>query len=155
WEERWQNHPGVRYLHPNQRVELLLAPNDEYYSAQEYLRQIQAPAAWDLIRHAHEVTVAVIDTGVDLTHPDLADRLVEGANLIEPGKPPMDGHGHGTNVAGIIGAIGNNGIGVSGLAWSVKLMPIKAIESDGLGDEDKLGEAIRHAVDAGADIVVM
>lgn len=155
WFARWQDHPDLLYLHPNQKVELLLAPNDEYFAAQDYLRQIRAPEAWDVARYAHDVTVAVIDTGVDLSHPDLADRLVEGANLIKPGSPPQDDHGHGTNVAGIIAAIGNNDIGVAGLAWSVKVMPIKALEADGLGDEDKLGEAIRHAVDAGADIVVM
>jgi len=164
WAARWRNHPDLAYLHPNRKVALLdgrkkaaaLAhPNDEYYTAQDYLRQIQAPAAWDLVRYADDVTVAVIDTGVDLTHPDLAGRLVEGINLIDPGSPPQDDHGHGTNVAGVIAAVGNNGIGVTGLAWSVKLMPIKALEADGQGDEDKLGEAIRHAVDAGADIVVM
>jgi len=155
WAARWQSHPDLVYLHPNQKVQALFTPNDEYFAAQEYLRQIRAPEAWDTMRHARDVTVAVIDTGVDLTHPDLADRIVEGTNLVKPGTPPKDDHGHGTNVAGVIAAIGNNGIGTAGLAWTVKLMPIKALESDGLGDEDKLGEAIRYAVDAGANIVVM
>lgn len=165
WAARWRTHPELVYLQPNRKVKLLAPangdvavsaiPNDEYFAAQDYLRQIRAPAAWDVVRHADDVTVAVIDTGVDLDHPDLAGRLVEGVNLIEPGTPPQDDHGHGTNVAGVIAAVGNNGIGVTGLAWSVKLMPIKALEADGQGDEDKLGEAIRHAVDAGADIVVM
>src|SRR5690606_36861108 len=112
WAARWRTHPELVYLQQNRKVKLLAPangdvavsaiPNDEYFAAQDYLRQIRAPAAWDVVRHADDVTVAVIDTGVDLDHPDLAGRLVQGVNLIEPGTPPQDDHGHGTNVAGVI-----------------------------------------------------
>ena len=155
WATRWENEPGVAYVQPNQRVEVLALPNDEYFSAQSNLRQIRANVAWDLTTGSKEMTIALIDTGVDLTHPDLRGNLVEGVNLIKPGEPPRDDHGHGTNVAGVVAAVGNNKIGVSGVAWSANIMPIKALEADGLGDEDKLGEGIRYAVDNGANIIVM
>lgn len=155
WVHRWSGHADMRYLHPNQQVQLLASPNDEYTTAQNYLTQIRAHAGWDIRTSASNVTIALIDTGVDLTHPDLKDNLVPGVNLVRSHAEPQDDHGHGTNVAGVIAAAGNNGIGVTGIAWKAKIMPIKALEADGLGDEDKLGEAIQYAVDNGANIVVM
>ena len=80
---------------------------------------------------------------------------MSGVNLITPGNSPQDDHGHGTRVAGVVAAIGNNGKGVTGLSWKTKLMPIKAIEEDGQGNEDKLGQGILYAVDHGAKIVML
>ena len=96
-----------------------------------------------------------MDTGVDLDHPDLKENLVQGANLVNPGKPPEDDNGHGTSVAGVIAARGNNGKGVSGIVWNAKIMPIKALDQSGDGTEQELGEAILYAVRSGAKIVVL
>jgi subtilisin family serine protease len=155
WLARWTNDPGVEYVHRSESVELLAIPNDELYTNQSYLKQIHAPEAWDIANENTSITIAVVDTGIDLDHPDLKDNLVTGVNLINPGSLPEDDHGHGTSVAGVIAAIGNNGKGVAGLAWKANIMPIKAIEADGQGNEDKLGEGIVYAVDHGAKIIVL
>lgn len=154
WVERWSSHQAVESLQPNQKVRAARAPNDPLLSKQSYLSQIRAEAAWDTAVSSN-LTIAVVDTGVDRTHSDLADRLVPGYNLISPGSPPDDDNGHGTNVAGVLAAIANNDIGTAGLLWNAKIMPIKALESDGNGDEDKLGEGIRYAINHGAKIVVL
>lgn len=155
WLNRWTNDPGVEYVHYSEPVELLATPNDELYKNQSYLKQIHAPEAWDIANENTSMTIAIVDTGIDLTHADLKDNLVAGVNLINVGSLPQDDHGHGTSVAGVIAAIGNNGMGVAGIAWKAKIMPIKAIEADGQGNEDKLGEGILYAVDHGAKIIVL
>jgi hypothetical protein len=123
---------------------------------QSYLDRIHIDAAWaaaGVIQSS--VIVAVVDTGVDLTHPDLAGKLVDGINLVNPGAKPLDDNGHGTNVAGIIAASLNNDKGIAGIAPNAKIMPIKALESDGTGGESKLIQGVRYAVDHGANIVVL
>lgn len=129
--------------------------NDPFAEKQDYLRTIQAQEAWDIARENRDIVIAIVDTGVDLDHPDLKPNLVAGKNLIQEGSPPEDDNGHGTNVAGVIAAVGNNDRGVAGILWNAKIMPIKALEADGTGGEQKLGEGIRYAVDNGAKIVVL
>ena len=90
-----------------------------------------------------------------MDHPDLKDNLVEGTNLVNPGKPPEDDNGHGTAVAGVLAGEGNNKEGIAGILWHAKIMPIKALDAEGYGDEERLGEAILYAVKSGARIVVL
>jgi len=131
-------------------------PDDPHLERQTYLSLIGADRAWALVPGmASDLTIAVVDTGIDLDHPDLKDNLVEGINLIDPGRPPDDDNGHGTRVAGVLAAAGNNGIGTAGVLWKAKIMPVKALDSSGFGDEEALGEAIVKSVDAGAKIVVL
>ncbi|GKS14205.1 hypothetical protein YDYSY3_52050 [Paenibacillus chitinolyticus] len=130
--------------------------NDPLRVKQTYLDDIHMDEGWAQAGDSDEpVIVAVVDTGVDLTHPDLEGRLVPGANLLNPQEKPQDDNGHGTNVAGIIAAKMNNDKGIAGIAPNAKIMPIKALEADGTGGETKLGEGIRYAVDHGAKIVVL
>ncbi|PZE19436.1 peptidase S8 [Paenibacillus xerothermodurans] len=131
------------------------AADDPFVEKQSYLAQIHANQAWDVTTGNAGLTIAIVDTGVDLNHPDLQPNLVDGVNLIDPNLPPQDDNGHGTNVAGVVGAVGNNDKGVAGILWQTKIMPIKALESDGSGGEAKLGEGIRYAIDHGAKIVVL
>jgi hypothetical protein len=155
WVQMWKKSGYVEYIQLNHKVEISAKPNDAQYTSQKYLQQIKAEAAWDVVKENNVVTIAVVDTGIDLTHSDLKGNLVAGKNLINPGKAPQDDHGHGTNVAGVIAATGNNKVGTTGVLWKAKLMPIKALEGNGSGDESKLGEGIRYAVDNGARIVVL
>lgn len=111
------------------------------------------PSAWKDTCGAG-VTVAVLDSGVDLTHPDLIDNLVPGYNVINPKTPPLDDNGHGCHVAGIIAAC-NNEIGVVGVANCCKLMPIKVLNRVGAGRMDHVVEGIKIAVDKGADLICM
>jgi subtilisin family serine protease len=101
---------------------------------------IDAPEGWDVLTSASNIVVAVIDTGVRYTHEDLAANMwtnpvdgSHGLNVIHGTNDPDDDHGHGTEVAGILGAVGNNGVGVTGVAWRVRIMACKFIDSGGNG----------------------
>jgi subtilisin family serine protease len=146
---------GVKMVAPIRRYATNLVPNDARYSEQwgMHANRANAEAAWDRHVDASGVTVAVIDTGVDYTHPDLRGRVVLGPNLIHPGQPPMDDHGHGTHVAGIIGASGNDGQGVCGVAWNCKIMAIKALDNQGGGDSDNIVAGMKYAADNGAKVI--
>jgi hypothetical protein len=146
---------AVMMLADAQLVTYAAVATDPLVEKQGYLNQIRMPAAWDISTGNAALTIAMVDTGVDLSHPDLTPNLVEGITLIDPDAPPQDDNGHGTNVAGVIAAAANNERGVAGILWNAKLMPIKALQGDGTGDEAKLGEGILYAVDHGAKIVVM
>ncbi|NDI36824.1 S8 family serine peptidase [Chengkuizengella sediminis] len=145
----------VQYFQVNHTVEVSSAPNDEFISQQSYLANIGAVEAWDITNENTAIKIAIVDTGIDLHHPDLIDNLVEGINILDESVPPQDDNGHGTNVAGIVGASGNNVIGVSGILWNAQIMPIKALDEQGKGNETDLGEGIQYAVENGAQIVVL
>ncbi|MGI9149319.1 MAG: DUF5719 family protein [Chloroflexota bacterium] len=133
-----------------------LVPNDPlYHTFQWNLRRIGMEQAWDLRVSADDVIVAVLDTGVDLTHPDLRANLLldQGYDFVDDTPSPQDDESHGTAVAGIIGALGNNHEGVTGIAWHVKLLPIKALNSQGRGPDSVMVKAILFAADAGAKII--
>lgn len=155
WVARWQSDERTVSVEPNQSYRMAKVPNDPMLSHQKYLQQIHAPEAWDITTGSPEVVIAVVDTGIQLAHPDLAPLLVKGTNLVQPGTPPEDDNGHGTNVTGVIAAAAGNDKGVAGILWDARIMPIKALEADGTGDEDRLGEGIRYAVTHGAKIVVL
>jgi serine protease len=120
------------------------------------LTQINAPAAWTRAKGAG-VTIAVVDTGVDLNHPDLQGKLVSGADLVAgqqdcpPG--PQDENGHGTHVAGIAAAVTNNGIGVAGTAPDAKIMPVRVLDADGSGTTEDVAKGIVYAADHGAQVI--
>jgi serine protease len=133
------------------------AVNDPLFPRQWGLTQIHAPAAWARGVEGAQVTIAVVDTGVDLKHPDLASKLVSGAdfqagtNDCPPG--PQDENGHGTHVAGIAAAITNNGIGVAGTAPAAKIMPVRVLDASGSGDSDTVIAGIKFAADHGAKVI--
>ncbi|MCL6456822.1 MAG: S8 family serine peptidase [Gorillibacterium sp.] len=155
WLARWKDPEWTESVDQNQTYRVAQIPNDPMLSHQKYLSQIHAPEAWNTVTGSGDVIVAVVDTGVELNHPDLAPLLIKGTNLVNPGAPPEDDNGHGTNVTGVIAAAVGNEKGIAGILWNAKIMPIKALEADGTGDEDRLGEGIRYAVTHGADIVVL
>ncbi|MFE5324146.1 S8 family serine peptidase [Paenibacillus sp. NPDC056579] len=134
---------------------LAATANDPLGEKQTYLKDIHINEAWDIAKGNSNITIAIVDTGVDLNHPDLKKNLVPGINLINSKLLPQDDNGHGTNVAGVLAAAANNDRGISGILWDAKIMPIKALESDGSGGEQKLGEGIKYAIDHGAKIVVL
>lgn len=111
----------------------LLAPNDPLYASQWGLSKIAIESAWNITRGKPDIVVAVIDTGVDPRHPDLAGNLAPGWDFAGKSRSapndgdsdPTDGNGHGTHVAGIIAAVGNNGIGIAGVGWNIRIMPLK------------------------------
>lgn len=131
-------------------------PNDPLLSKQWGLDQIKASGAWSRGALGAGVTIAVVDTGVDLNHPDLQGQLVAGVDLVTdetctPGA--QDLNGHGTHVAGIAAAATNNGIGVAGTAPQAKVMPVRVLNAAGEGTADDIAAGIRWAVDHGAQVV--
>jgi subtilisin family serine protease len=126
--------------------------NDPGFSKQWGMRLIGAPAAWATAT-GRGVTIAVVDTGVDLHHEDLMAKLVPGYNVVHRDQPPQDDAGHGTHVAGIAAATVGNGKGVVGVAPDASIMPIKALDSHGTGTAQSITDGIEWAVDHGAQIV--
>jgi subtilisin family serine protease len=188
--ELYRRMPGVRYAEPNYRVKAELVPNDPLYAAQRwYYNLTEAPQAWDVEQGKPSVIVAVLDSGVDVTHPDLRDHIwrnpgegvpngvdddgngcvddVQGCNFVDPsaadpscGSQPVppsnrvtDDSGHGTFVAGIIGAIGNNGVGVIGVAPGVTLLPVKVLDCTGAGTTADAAAGILYAARMGAQVI--
>jgi subtilisin family serine protease len=131
-------------------------PNDPLLSRQWGLDQIKASGAWSHGALGAGVTIAVVDTGVDLNHPDLQGQLVPGVDLVTdetctPGA--QDLNGHGTHVAGIAAAATNNGIGVAGTAPQAKIMPVRVLNSAGAGTASDISAGIHWAADHGAQVV--
>jgi len=152
--ERLENNPKVEYAEPDYKREAFLQPNDEYYNLQWGLKKIQAPAAWDLETASTDpVIIGVVDTGVDLVHPDLVDKIVPGFDVANNDSVPQDDNGHGTHVAGVAAASVNNAYGVAGVSREAKIMPIKVLDAEGSGYDSWVAEGIRQAVDRGADII--
>ncbi|MEB3198518.1 MAG: S8 family peptidase [Candidatus Sericytochromatia bacterium] len=161
---------GVRAAEPNAMVYALdlpgagQAPDDEYYNLQFGLVQKEIPLAWRITTGDPAVNVAVVDTGVDFTHPDLKDRVTQGPDLaFRPGRifnrkdknGPMDDNGHGTHCAGIIGALTNNGLGIAGVAPGVKILAVKVLGARGEGTSYDVMKGVAHAITHGAKIVNM
>lgn len=177
--------PGVADVSPDYRVRALLTPDDARYPSAWGLNNtgqgggtidadIDAPEAWDRTTGSSSVVVAVSDTGIDYTHPDLRDNMwrnpgevagngidddhngyvddVFGYDFFNNDPDPMDDHGHGTHVAGIIGAKGNNSLGVVGVNWNVKLMALKFLGTDGTGTLSGAIAALNYAVAMGASV---
>jgi subtilisin family serine protease len=133
------------------------AVNDPGYKSQWALAYTEASKSWSLLQQSKTVMVAVLDTGVDYTHPDLNSRVLTqlGYDFVDNDADPMDENGHGTHVAGIIAAEANNGIGITGIAGTldVKIIPIRVLDANGSGSSDKVARGIEYAVAQGADII--
>ena len=156
--------PGVTIAEPNWRVSARATTNDEYLDRLWHYDQIGVPAAWDTTTGAPEVVVAVIDTGVQ-DHPDLSSQLVDGYDFISDPISAADGDGidpdptdvgegsnplrsgdfHGLHVAGTVGAVGNNKIGIAGVAYGSRVMPLRVLDADGSGTTYDILQAVRYA----------
>lgn len=186
--EEYRRLDEVLYAEPNYEIKIdyrdnepfdtPTLPNDPYFPDQWALNNtgqgggktkadINILKAWQKSRGSEEIVVAVLDTGVDYTHPDLAENIwlrpdyipqykdeelgvindLRGFNAVDNFADPMDDNGHGTHCAGIIGAVGNNGIGITGVNWKVKIMPLKFLDRYGLGSTKNAIEAINYAID--------
>ncbi|GAB2649859.1 S8 family serine peptidase [Kribbella swartbergensis] len=151
-----QADPTVEVAALNYKRRIAATPNDTYYASHQrtYLNTVRVPQAWDLSKSAGTQIVAVLDTGVDAGHPDLAGHLVAGYNAVSSTRPnPVDDNGHGTMTLGIIAAGANNGAGVAGVGWSVKAMPVKVLGADGSGHDADIAEGIDWAVAHGAKVI--
>lgn len=142
-----------------------VAPDDQFFtidatldSKQWYLPKIQMPQAWDYAKGNTNVVVAIIDTGIHSAHVELNDgRVMDGYDAVTgaiiPANTNSDNNGHGTAVAGIIGAATNNQRGIAGINWQIRLMPVKALNADGTGLISTVSSGIVWAADHGANVI--
>jgi thermitase len=179
-----QNGPGIIFAEPNYLVSADSLADDPEFPRQDNLSAVQAPQTWAVLPSMQEVLVAVIDSGVDVNHPDLVDQIWQNAgevgldangndkrangvdddrngyvddwqgwNLISANNNVIDTLGHGTHLAGIIGAAVDNSIGVAGVAPNARLLPVKALDDSGVGAYSRVAEGITYATDMGARII--
>jgi len=174
----WSALPQVMYAEPNFRVWATAdPPNDTHYDRQWNLDRVQAPEAWEITRGDPSMPIAIIDTGIDLSHPDLLGKLwvnpeeipgngmdddgngyvddVHGYDFVNDDSEPADdyGMGHGTHVAGIAAAATDNGLGVAGMAPTNPLMALKVLNSSGDGSYFDVARAIDYAYAQGARVM--
>ncbi|MDH7485256.1 MAG: S8 family peptidase [Anaerolineae bacterium] len=148
-------HPAVAYAEPDVLVQALATPNDPYYvnGYQWNLTRIKAEQAWDTTTGSSDIVIAIVDTGVDLSHPDLAAKIVAGYDFVNGDSDASDDHGHGTHVASIAAALSNNGRGLAGVSWGARIMPVKVLSADGSGLVSNVANGICWAADHGADVI--
>jgi serine protease len=170
--------PGVRYAEPDYMMQLAATPEDPSFGQQWGLQNtgqvvngikgtpgadINGTTAWNVATDSRSVVVAELDSGVDYHHPDLAANVwtnpggvggcpagTHGYNVVTNTCDPLDDFGHGTQVAGVLGAVGNNGIGIAGAAWRTTVLPVKWTDSTGRGSTSRLIRALEWALKAKA-----
>lgn len=152
---RWlERQPGIRYAERNFLRYAMTVPNDPHYSTYQWnLRRIGAVDAWTLSVGDSGTIVAVLDSGIDTSHPDLKSKLLPGYNYLRGSTDTTDEVGHGTHIAGILGAVGNNRIGIAGVNWNCRILPLKVLGRDGSGDDFEIARAVRKAAEGGARVV--
>lgn len=130
-----------------------LIPNDPWYrDAQWHLRKIDGPTAWSSTTGNSSITVAILDTGVNSAHPDLAGNMVSGWNVYDNDANSNDVHGHGTLVAGTAAAVGNNSVGVASVAWNCRIMPVRITDPNGYATYSTMASGLTWAADHGARV---
>jgi subtilisin family serine protease len=144
---------AVTWTALDRRVHALRAPNDPFWPTQWSPVKTHAPEAWSRTIGDPATIVAVVDTGVDPSHADLAGRLTPGYDFVNGDADPGDDDGHGTAVAGIVAAAGDNQIGVAGYCWRCRVMPLKVLDANGDGFASDVSRAVVWATDQGARVI--
>lgn len=153
-DSAYTSQSGVMYAEPNYIHRATYIPNDPAFASQQYAPQkIGAIAGWDRAQGNANVIIAIIDTGVDSGHPDLAGKMISGFDFVNNDSDPFDDNGHGTHCAGNAAGATNNGIGAAGIAPLCKIMPVKVLNAGGSGAIDWIVSGITYAADNGAKII--
>lgn len=147
------NNPNLTFVEENFIAEAGYVPNDPKYSSQWHLPTIEAPGAWDLTTDAQGVPIAIIDSGVDPTHPDLVGNLIAGYNFIGNNTDTQDVLGHGTAVAGSAAAMTDNATGVASVAGNSPIMPLVVLNANDSATYYDIARAINYAADQGVRIM--
>ncbi|MDN5347232.1 MAG: thermitase [Clostridia bacterium] len=150
----YSRHPGVEFAEPDYIAHAVFIPSDVYFEKQWGMTKIQAPEAWDVTTGTKEVKIAILDTGIDQDHEDLAVKIVANADFT-PSRTVDDKFGHGTHVAGIAAAATDNGKGVTGTGYQSSLMNVKVLGDDGSGYYSWVAKGIIWATINGARVINM
>jgi len=146
---------NVQYAEPDYIVKADFVPNDPKYNTQYAPQRINMPTAWDLNLGNSNVKIAIIDSGIDYNHPDLAGKVTKGKDYVNSDNDPMDDNGHGTHCAGNAAAKTNNGVGIAGIGFNCSLAAYKVLGAGGSGLTSDTTQAIIDATDAGVDVISM
>lgn len=144
-------HPLLKFAELDAILQPSGTANDPYFGSQWHLGKVNAPSAWDLSTGA-TVTIAILDSGVDASHPDLKSQLVPGWNFFHNNSDTSDMNGHGTAVAGAAGAVTNNGAGVASIAGGAKIMPLRITDANGAATGSMVAKALTYAADRGVRV---
>ena len=149
--EALTHHPHVKFAELDRRIAPGFVPNDPYAGSEWHLSRIGAPTAWDTAQGA-DVTIAILDSGVDGTHPDLASQMVPGWNFYDGNADTSDVNGHGTAVAGAAAASSNNGLGVAAVAGRARIMPVRIADANAYAYWSTVAQGLTYAADHGARV---
>ncbi len=141
------------FVEPDGIASAMLTPNDPDFASQWHLNTIQAASAWGLTTGATSIPIAVIDSGIESTHPDLSLKVLAGWSFLTGTSNTSDTMGHGTAVSGTAAASTDNSTGVAGVAWSNPLMPLVVVDSTGYASYSNIASAITYAADHGARVI--
>lgn len=142
---------AVEYVEPDYIATALDIPDDPLFPSQWGLSKIQSPGAWNVTHGSSTVDIAIADTGIDASHPDVGPRVTNRANFTN--DPDGDVYGHGTHVAGIAAAVTNNAVGIAGTAYNTRLMSVKVLDDNGYGYYSWIADGIMWAADNGAEVI--
>lgn len=148
----YRSQPGVEYAEPNYKRQTCFVPNDAEYANQYAPQKVHCPEAWNLSQGKASVIIAIIDTGIDPTHPDLKNKIVPGYDIGSGDSNPTSTEAHGNHTAGIAAADTNNGVGIAGAGFNCRIMPIKLAPRF---DASHSASAIIYAADHGARVISM
>ncbi len=145
---------AILLLAQGQPAMAALTPTDPLYPQQWGTAKIEASTSWEATTGSSSVIIAIVDTGIDASHPEFAGRVLAGKNTMDGSSNVADNHGRGTHLAGIAAGTGNNGTGIAGIDWQAKILPVKAAGSTGYGTYASLAAGIRYAADRGAKVIL-
>ncbi|MFC7439920.1 S8 family peptidase [Laceyella putida] len=168
--QKYKQNPDVEYAEPNYIYHASLLPTNRYpqswqtrfnitpndpgfWTKQWGPKRVQAHLAWNATQSNGTVKIAVVDTGVQSTHPDLRGKVLNGWDFVENDNSPQDANGHGTHCAGIIAAATNNRVGIAGMAPNAKLLPVRVLNGAGEGTVTDVADGIKYAADQGAKVI--
>jgi subtilisin family serine protease len=148
-----KRNPNVEYIEPNYIYTVNFTPNDPGRTSQYAWNNIQAYNAWDVTQGSSSTVIAVVDTGIQRTHPDLDAKIVAGYDYVQNDSAPDDGNGHGTHVAGTSAAETNNSTGGAGTCPNCSLMPVRVLDNNGSGTLANVANGINFAANNGAKVI--
>ena len=145
--------PRVVSVEQDSAVQAAVVPNDPHWSQAWGPRLVHAPAAWSLTTGNSKTIIAIVDTGVDPSQPDLRGRVLRGWDFVGNDARANDDNGHGTAVAGVAAAAADNGVGIAGMCWRCEILPVKVLNAAGSGSHSNIAAGIVWATDHGADVI--
>lgn len=146
--------PNIEFAELDYIATANLTPNDPLYTSNQWhLPSISTPTAWDTTTGSTSTVLAIVDTGVQANHPDLVGRCLPGRDFVNNDLDASDDEGHGTGTAGAAAATGNNGIGMAGVTWGSRILPVKVLDATGSGSYSAIASGINYSADQGAQVI--